>query len=172
MLPPALTAARNLLESLTPLQTDCGQHCGGACCVSHPGEQTGMLLFPGEEAAYIGLPTYALHPTDHGILLTCHGACDRSNRPLACRIFPLVILLRDDGVKVATDAAALSVCPLARQGKSALSQDFVAAVRQAGMLLAADDVQRMHLQRLTAMHDEWKALRAQYGPYGRREPHV
>ena len=84
-----------------------------------------------------------------------------------CRMFPLVMLLRPDGVKIATDAAAQSVCPLARQGKSALSQDFVAAVRQAANLLAQDDQQAAHLRRLTDMQDELKALRAQYR--GRKE---
>ena len=43
-------AARNLLETLTPLKTDCGRLCQGACCQGD--EQTGMLLFPGEEAFY------------------------------------------------------------------------------------------------------------------------
>ena len=50
MLPESLVAARKLLEVITPLQTDCGLVCGGACCQTHPGEETGMLLFPGEAA--------------------------------------------------------------------------------------------------------------------------
>ena len=82
-------------------------------------------------------------------------------------MFPLVMLLRPDGVKIATDAAAQAVCPLARQGKSALSQDFVAAVRQAANLLAQDNQQAAHLRRLTDMQDELEALRAQYR--GRKE---
>ena len=48
MFPESLVAARKLLEEITPLQTDCGLVCGGACCQTHPGEETGMLLFPGE----------------------------------------------------------------------------------------------------------------------------
>ena len=27
-------AARELLESVTPLRQDCGRYCGGACCES------------------------------------------------------------------------------------------------------------------------------------------
>ena len=115
MFPESLVAARKLLEEITPLQTDCGLVCGGACCQTHPGEETGMLLFPGEAEMYRGE----------------------------------------------------EVCPLARQGKSALSQDFVAAVRQAANLLAQDDQQAAHLRRLTDMQDELKALRAQYR--GRKE---
>lgn len=169
MLPEKLAAARALLEDVTPLQMDCGAVCGGACCVSHPGDETGMLLFPGEEAAYQGDASYAVTDSPMGKLLTCSGQCDRRNRPLACRMFPLVMLLRDDGVKVATDAAARSVCPLARQGKNALSQEFVAAVRQAAQILAEDETQREHLRRLTSQQDEWKALQTQYG---RRNEHV
>ena len=41
-------AARDLLRELTPLKTDCGRLCGGACCEGD--EETGMLLFPGEDA--------------------------------------------------------------------------------------------------------------------------
>lgn len=54
MLPESLVAARKLLEEITPLQTDCGLVCGGACCQTHPGEETGMLLFPGEAEMYRG----------------------------------------------------------------------------------------------------------------------
>lgn len=162
MLPESLMAARKLLEEITPLQTDCGQVCGGACCRTHPGEQTGMLLFPGEAEAYRGEDGFSLVDSPRGTILVCEGRCNRANRPLACRMFPLVMLLRSDGAKVATDAAAQSVCPLAKQGKSALSQDFVAAVRQAANLLAQDERQAAHLRLLTEMQDEWKALRAQY----------
>lgn len=121
MLPESLVAARKLLEEITPLQTDCGLVCGGACCQTHPGEETGMLLFPGEAEMYRGEKGFTLVDSPHGTILVCEGRCSRANRPLACRMFPLVMLLRPDGVKIATDAAAQSVCPLARQGKSALS---------------------------------------------------
>lgn len=160
MFPESLVAARKLLEEITPLQTDCGLVCGGACCQTHPGEETGMLLFPGEAEMYCGEEGFTLVDSPHGTILVCEGRCSRANRPL-------VMLLRPDGVKIATDAAAQSVCPLARQGKSALSQDFVAAVRQAANLLAQDDQQAAHLRRLTDMQDGLKALRAQYR--GRKE---
>lgn len=152
MFPESLVAARKLLEEITTLQTDCGLVCGGACCQTHPGEETGMLLFPGEAEMYRGEEGFTLVDSPHGTILVCEGRCSRANRPLACRMFPLVMLLRPDGVKIATDAAAQSVCPLARQGKSALSQD---------------DQQAAHLRRLTDMQDELKALRAQYR--GRKE---
>ena len=42
MLPKSLVAARKLLEEITPLQTDCGLVCGGACCQTHPGEDAAV----------------------------------------------------------------------------------------------------------------------------------
>lgn len=83
-----LNDARSLLEQLTPLKRDCGTLCGGACCRSLEGEATGMLLFPGEEDDYVGLEGWQLTETKQGWLVSCPGTCDRSIRPLACRIFP------------------------------------------------------------------------------------
>ena len=51
MLDPVLAQCRALLEEVTPLRRDCGALCGAACCSSLEGEETGMLLFPGEEEA-------------------------------------------------------------------------------------------------------------------------
>lgn len=168
MLPDVIARARALFDDLTPLRTDCGLVCGGACCQPLEGENTGMLLFPGEEAYYAALPGYRLTATAAGTLLTCSGQCERADRPLSCRLFPLLPLLREDGVKVATDARAKMVCPLARQGKAALLPEFVSAVREAGRILAQDDAQRVFLLRLTAQQDELKALQRQF----RRDAHV
>lgn len=168
MLPDVIARARALFDDLTPLRTDCGLVCGGACCQPLEGENTGMLLFPGEEAYYAALPDYQLTATEAGTLLTCSGQCERADRPLSCRLFPLLPLLREDGVRVATDARAKAVCPLARQGKAALLPEFVSAVREAGRILAQDDAQRAFLLRLTAQQDELKALQRQF----RRDAHV
>ena len=168
MLPDVLLRARALLEDLTPLKTDCGLLCKGLCCRPLEGEMTGMLLFPGEEAYYEGREGYRMTATEQGTLLICSGRCDRADRPLSCRLMPLIPVLRDDGVKVATDHRAKTVCPLARQGKVALEPDFVAAVRQVGRILAEDDAQRAFLLKLTAQQDELKALRNHF----RRGTHV
>ena len=58
---------------------------------------------------------------------------------------------------------ARAVCPLARQGKSALREDFVQAVRQVGNILCEDETQRDFLLRLTRQQDELRALRRQFG---------
>lgn len=168
MLPAAVEQARALLENVTPLKTDCGAVCRGACCASLPGEETGMLLFPGEAAYYAALPGYTVKEAEAGELLICSGRCCRGDRPLSCRLFPLLPLVREDGVKVATDLRAKAVCPLAREGKAALQEEFVAVVRRAGQLLAEDETQRAFLVKLTQQQDELKALRRQF----RREGHV
>ena len=168
MLPETLLHARAILENITPLHTDCGLACGHTCCRPMEGETTGMLLFPGEEAYYEGREGYRMTRTAQGMLLTCSGRCDRADRPLSCRLFPLLPLLRPDGVKVATDLRAKTVCPLARQRKDALAAEFVSAVREVGQILAEDEVQQDFLSRLTKQQDELKALRNQF----RRGSHV
>lgn len=159
----SLGRAREILRDVTPLRADCGQVCGGACCRSLPGERTGMLLFPGEETYYRGRPDYELLETTTGPLLVCAGSCDRGERPLSCRLFPLLPVLRSEGVKVAMDARARAACPLATQGVRGLSEAFVEAVRQAGQTLIEDEAQRDFLRRLTEEQDELRALQRRFG---------
>lgn len=123
-----------------------------------------MLLFPGEEAYYLGKRGYDL--LEIGPLLVCSGSCDRADRPLSCRMFPLLPVLREDGVRVAMDARAWAACPLASQGVHGLSGAFVEAVRQAGQILAKDKTQRDFLQRLTREQDELRALQKHFGRKG------
>ncbi len=158
----AVMRARALLTALTPLHGDCDAVCGGACCRSLPGETTGMLLFPGEERCYEDAPGYAILPAAPGPLLVCDGRCERERRPLSCRLFPLLPVLRPEGVRVAVDARARAVCPLARQGKRAMSADFVAAVRECGELLAEDPVQRAFLIRLTEEQDALREMQKRF----------
>ena len=197
MLPEALLRARAILENVTPLKTDCGLLCQGLCCRPMEGEMTGMLLFPGEEAYYEGREGYRMTATEAGTLLICSGRCDRADRPLSCRLMPLIPLVRlnevgrsptnavhclqctsvasaapqavmAECVKVATDQRARTVCPLARQGKDALAPEFVSAVREVGRILAEDEEQRAFLMQLTRQQDELKALRNRF----RRGSHV
>lgn len=158
-----LDQARAILRDVTPLGTDCGRVCGGACCRSLPGERTGMLLFPGEEAYYKDKPGYELLNAEGGFLLLCAGTCRREERPLSCRLFPLLPVIRAEGVKVAMDARAKAACPLAAQGVRALSEAFVEAVRQAGRTLTEDDAQRAFLLRLTREQDDLRALQKRFG---------
>lgn len=164
-LPDVLAQCRMLLENVTPLMQDCGMVCGGACCRSLPGEETGMLLFPGEDAWYVNRSDFALRRTSDGhTVLTCGGHCRREERPLSCRLFPLLPVLRADGVKVAVDARSASVCPLWRMGRRSMQPAFVDAVRACGQLLAEDETQRAFLAYLTRIHDELRVLQQSFRP--------
>lgn len=156
----ALEEARRLLSDITPLKTDCGRVCGGRCCRSLEGEETGMLLFPGEEDFYEDAEGWRILPAGRELLLICPGECDREARPLSCRIFPLMPLMGDaGGVTVRTDERARAVCPLAKTGKRGMDPAFVQAVLEAGELLMAEPAQRAFLQRRAEEQEELKALR-------------
>ena len=139
----AVLTARNLLENLTPLKTDCGRLCQGASCQGD--EKTGMLLFPGEEAFYENCTFARIIPAGFmlggkdALLLVCNGTCDRENRPLACRLFPLFLKFKEDGVtKLRMDVRAKAVCPLTDYGIKALDTDFKQAARTAYDILLED----------------------------------
>ena len=156
----AVSAAREKLKNVTPLKRDCGRVCGARCCRPLEGAETGMLLFPGEAEAYAGKAGFEVRKTARGDLLICSGTCDREDRPLSCRLFPLLPVIGDDGkVRAVTDLRAKAVCPLARQGKSAVDPDFAEAVREAGEILAAEDEQAVFLEMLEEEQSELKELR-------------
>ena len=156
----AVSAAREKLKNVTPLKRDCGRVCGACCCRPLEGEETGMLLFPGEAEAYAGKAGFEVRKTARGDLLICSGTCDREDRPLSCRLFPLLPVIGDDGkVRAVTDLRAKAVCPLARQGKSAMDPAFADAVCEAGEILAAEDEQAVFLEMLEEEQSELKELR-------------
>ena len=159
----AVSAAREKLKNVTPLKRDCGRVCGARCCRPLEGEETGMLLFPGEAEAYAGKPGWKIVNTARGDIVVCPGACDREERPLSCRLFPLLPVIGNDGtVRVITDRRAKAVCPLARQGKNAMDPDFIEAVREAGELLAKADEQALFLDLLADEQEQLKELRKHF----------
>ena len=159
----AVAAAREKLKNITPLKRDCGRVCGARCCRPLEGEETGMLLFPGEAEAYAGKAGFEVRKTARGDLLICSGTCDREDRPLSCRLFPLLPVIGDDGkVRAVTDLRAKAVCPLARQGKSAMDPAFADAVCEAGEILAAEDEQAVFLDVLAEEQEELKRLRDEF----------
>lgn len=122
------------IGALTPLKSDCGRMCGGACC-SVGDDLPGMFLFPGEEAMYEGKPGFVLRTAPlpgYGpvTLLDCGGTCQRDLRPLSCRIFPLAPNVQGDTVTVRLDPRGRAVCPLSRGSRGALHGAFVDAVQQ------------------------------------------
>lgn len=133
-------SARALLENLTPLKTDCGRLCAAACCQGD--EHTGMLLFPGEDALFSACTFGRIVDAEFELggekakLFVCGGRCERENRPLACRLFPLFLKFKEDGTtKLRMDTRARAVCPLTDYGIKALDPEFKQGARQVYDLL-------------------------------------
>lgn len=114
-----------LFDDSTPIDLDCGALCNKACCFGENDE--GMLLFPGEYEVYKLLEpdwtesdktdmVYEFDNKRYNVpILFCSGSCDRYQRPLACRIFPLTPHLDKNGrIEIITDPRAKSVCPLSK----------------------------------------------------------
>ncbi len=110
-------------DNITPISVDCGALCDKACC---RGDDGGMYLFPGEERVYSLLKpdwvriensdfTYTFNGKVKNVKIAfCDGECDRFQRPLACRIFPLTPYLDNGRITVITDPRAKAICPLAK----------------------------------------------------------
>ena len=149
----AVLRAHALLDALTPLKTDCGRLCDGACCQGD--ETTGMLLFPGEDALYECCAFGRVLPAGFELggaparLFVCEGHCPRAERPLACRLFPLFLKFREDQTPVLRmDVRARAVCPLTDYGMKALDPAFRQAARQAYGLLLEDETCAAYLRAL------------------------
>ena len=115
------TKLYKILENVTPLEIDCGKLCNGACCAVTD-EVTGMYLFPGERVMYNPMPDWGeIQDIDFTYgegksvdFFTCEGKCDRSLRPLSCRIFPLAPHITKEGkLEIIMDVRGRGMCPLA-----------------------------------------------------------
>ncbi|MGI6704756.1 MAG: hypothetical protein ACOX6S_00330 [Clostridia bacterium] len=161
------TEAYRMLERSTPLAIDCGSLCGKACC--QPGkEETGMYLFPGEEIMYEEKPDWMKIKKVNGFvnnsnkinLLICQGRCERSLRPLACRIFPLTPYLRsNDILQIRMDPRAAILCPLVRHSNpNRLHRRFKKDVLVVFRMLMADGEIKEYIEGLSRMLDEYTQL--------------
>lgn len=119
---------------------NCGRLCDGLCC---RGDCKGMWLYPHEEELFVGKEGFEVCETqgNHGYpMLLCKGECNREERPLACRIFPLFPLVYEDSgktkIKVIYDPRA-GMCPLAKENRL-LDPKFVKQVRLAARSLLRD----------------------------------
>ena len=143
-----LQRAYDLLSDFTPLAYDCGMICGGKCCKGS--SQDGMLLFPGEEVYFEGKSDFVIKESENGKTLICNGICDRTIRPLACRIFPLFpyVVKNEKGIKITIlkDVRALHYCPLQ---KDDIQPEFYRAVRLAARNLVRDEDHARFLLTLT-----------------------
>ena len=155
-----------ILERVTPLKSDCGLLCNKACCDGGD-EDLGMYLFPGEELLLSDLGYYRITPTDiqlkNGsivLLANCDGKCDRTHRPLACRIFPLTpYLTYRRTLTLEMDIRAVGTCPLAnRKNAPPLHPDFIRAVRQSIRIMSQDPEILSFIETLSRILDEYAQL--------------
>lgn len=128
-----------ILEDVTPLRYDCGRICGSLCCrETDAGE--GMYLYPYERLMYSHIPSWAnISDSDFYVMgqptpfFSCDGSCERSFRPLACRIFPLVPYINHKGrINTILDPRSIGLCPLSEKG---LSEEFKKAVHSVSLML-------------------------------------
>ena len=173
-----LEEARGLLGDVTPLKTNCGRLCEGACCQSDETGENGMLLFPFEDRLYkkpIDGFSFRLLPDDTlfkgGMRLVCQGSCPREHRPLQCRLFPLRIRVESDSSGFDTravaeiDPRAWALCPLPEMGGlRAMSAAFIGAVEQAGNALLKNVYMLEALSNEQRLVDELRAFPAPADP--------
>lgn len=182
------TQLYNLFDKSTPIATDCGMLCGKACC--NGDEECGMYLFPYEEVMYLNntyaksntsvkkhdnIPSEALPSSsiklstcsftyDNGkrnaVFAHCNGTCDRSVRPLACRIFPLFPYISASGnMEIITDPRAAYICPLARVLKlKDFDPQFIKNVNKCAKLLIRFDIIYNYLFELSRLIDDSQTL--------------
>lgn len=157
MRPDILLNARNAIGNLTPMLSDCGGLCGAACCQPDEDGQGGVYLFPGEEALLGSCAWGRIAPASFAPMLVCSDMCDRTARPLGCRIFPLTPVRGKNGKwSVRMDARARAMCPLAAHGLSGLDPAFPRAVRDALRIIAEDPEGDAFLEKWAALEEEYR----------------
>lgn len=153
-----------LFDNHTPIGADCGKLCKSACC---QGDDCGMYLFPGEKSVFKLLKPKWASVTDSDFtyskdekkvpILFCNGDCDRYQRPLACRIFPLSPYIDKNGVlDIVIDPRAKSVCPLSKAlDISEYDPVFVRNVKRAFSILSKNKEVYTFLEAYSRQLDEY-----------------
>ena len=155
-----------LFDKHTPIKADCGKLCGKACC---KGDDSGMYLFPGEKSVFKLLKpewasidvsdfSYNFNGDEQRVpILFCSGGCDRYQRPLACRIFPLTPHIDKNGeLEIIIDPRAHSVCPLSDlPSVSDFDASFVKNIKRAFAILSENEEVYAFLTSYSKMLDEY-----------------
>jgi hypothetical protein len=151
-----------LLDAVTPLKYDCGRLCDSVCCKkTNAGE--GMYLYPYEEIMFKNLPSWAKisesdffagnKPTP---FFSCDGICERSRRPLACRVFPLLPYIGQDGkIYTILDPRSTAICPLSEKG---ISVKFKKTVHTVSIMLYKVADTRPFLKKQSLLIDDYIKL--------------
>ena len=155
-----LLRVRRILETVTPIDSNCGELCDAHCCRASEDESAGaMWLFPGEDALYHdGVPGLTVHDA-HGnegypfLFCSCEGGegCVREARPISCRIFPLFPMAVKSPrtgkyrIVVTADPRGVRHCPLLWEGSPAMTPEFRRAVKRVGQLMLTEPELRRYL---------------------------
>lgn len=157
------------LNKRTPLPFDCGSLCGNACCIDSGEEPLGMYLFPFEEEALAEAENLTIEDSDFLIhekpvkIAFCSPYCDRKNRPLSCRIFPLFPYVSRQGqMQVIIDPRSRECCPLHKLERKDLSSQFVRGVRHIAKLLMCNESTREFLYETSRLIEEELELYCQF----------
>ncbi len=147
-------------DELTPIPFDCGELCGKLCCQGD--DESGMYLFPGEEFLFSGNDNFTVIPSEFISdgkpvkLLVCHGPCMREERPLSCRIFPLIPFYRKGKLQVIPDPRA-SICPLTHpEAVGCIDPQFKREVDYAFRVLLKISKLRRFLEDLSDLLDDFR----------------
>lgn len=146
----------SMLDEVSPLFGDCGQLCGSICCSNDPfgNEESYIYLLPGEreylESCGCTMRIAKEPAKEHFLpaswgeyvhVMHCPGTkmCNRAHRPIQCRTFPLVPLLRKKGVleMIMCNDDLPYTCPIIRD-KMEISEDFCKVTLEAWKLLIED----------------------------------
>ncbi len=163
-----------LLENETPRRFDCGKLCSGKCCENLSDQsdaESGMMLLPYEkeylESRHADF-SY-VQTQDGNDMLVCNGSCDRSLRPIACRLFPYYIKVFTDendkvGFKIRPDLRGISVCPLIFSPYTKrMPPRFIRNVKRSAKLLCNENILAKDLQKNSDFVDSLYELYTKFG---------
>ena len=147
-----------MLDEVNPLPYDCGSLCGSICCSKEPftGDDDYIYLLPGERE-YIEHAGYDMlverqSRKDHYLprswgkyvyIVRCPGRCNRRQRPIQCRTFPLTPHIGKTGrlEMIYYPEEIPYSCPLIRE-RMTLSEEFERTTLRAWELLITDSAIR------------------------------
>lgn len=153
-----IESAYEMIGRATPLKSDCGKLCDGACCTS----KGYMLLFPYEHEVLLGkgfdITIKELDGYGPVYTLTCNGSCDRGIRPLSCRIFPLAPKIKDGELFVRIDPRARNVCPLSHKSILSLDKEFTNIIKKTLNMLFQNDRMAQYLKAVSDIADKYNDI--------------
>lgn len=151
--------AYEYLSYNTPVSFDCGKICNKKCCKGN--DNDGMLLFPGEEEIFRENENFEIYYDDRyeSLAVICKGPCNRTERPLSCRIFPYFIYFDEKNGKfsAAPDIRALDFCPLLSE-KYEIDRKFMRALRIASAKICENNEISEFLIKITKKLTDFNGL--------------